>query len=251
MDGNYIKISRTILEWGWYGDINTKVLFLHMLLKANWKDGNFKGTTVPRGSLVSSIKKLSDETSLSEREIRTAISHLKMTGEVTSKSYNKYTVFTVKNYDTYQSSDTQNDRKSTSKRHTNDIQTTTIEEGKKERREEIYNNSPCVQQDKADVESIPLNDGTEWECGVDDYEEYIRLYPAVDVKKAFRDMRAWSLSNPSKRKTHRGIRRFVNSWLSKEQDKPDNQRAKKKTLFSNFQERTYDMGDLERAMIQR
>lgn len=251
MDGNYIKISRTILEWEWYGDINTKVLFLHMLLKANWKDGNFKGTTVPRGSLVSSIKKLSDETSLSEREIRTAISHLKMTGEVTSKSYSKYTVFTVKNYDRYQSSDTQNDRQSTSKRHTNDIQTTTIEEGKKERREEIYNNSSCVQQDKADVESIPLNDGTEWECSVDDYEEYIRLYPAVDVKKAFRDMRAWSLSNPSKRKTHRGIRRFVNSWLSKEQDKPDNQRAKKKTLFSNFQERTYDMGDLERAMIQR
>lgn len=251
MDGNYIKISRTILEWEWYGDINTKVLFLHMLLKANWKDGNFKGTTVPRGSLVSSIKNLSYETSLSEREIRTAISHLKMTGEVTSKSYSKYTVFTVKNYDRYQSSDTQNDRQSTSKRHTNDIQTTTIEEGKKERREEIYNNSSCVQQDKADVESIPLNDGTEWECGVDDYEEYIRLYPAVDVKKAFRDMRAWSLSNPSKRKTHRGIRRFVNSWLSKEQDKPDNQRAKKKTLFSNFQERTYDMGDLERAMIQR
>ena len=121
MDGNYIKISRTILEWGWYGDINTKVLFLHMLLKANWKDGNFKGTTIPRGSLVSSIKKLSDETSLSEREVRTAISHLKTTGEVTSKSYNKYTVFTVKNYDLYQSSDTQNDRQSTSKRHTNDI----------------------------------------------------------------------------------------------------------------------------------
>lgn len=251
MDGNYIKISRTILEWGWYGDINTKVLFLHMLLKANWKDGNFKGTTVPRGSLVSSIKKLSDETSLSEREIRTAISHLKTTGEVTSKSYNKYTVFTVKNYDIYQSGDTQNGRQSTSKRHTNDIQTTTIEEGKKERREEIYNNSSCVQQDKADVESIPLNDGTEWECGVDDYEEYIRLYPAVDVKKAFRDMRAWSLSNPSKRKTQRGIKRFVNSWLSKEQDKPENQRAKKKTSFSNFQERTYNMGDLERAMIQR
>lgn len=251
MDGNYIKISRTILEWGWYGDINTKVLFLHMLLKANWKDGNFKGTTVPRGSLVSSIKKLSDETSLSEREIRTAISHLKMTGEVTSKSYNKYTVFTVKNYDLYQSSDTQNDRQSTSKRHTNDIQTTTIEEGKKGKRKEIYNNASRAQPRKADVEPIPLNDGTEWECGLDDYEEYIRLYPAVDVKKAFRDMRAWCISNQDKLKTRRGVKRFVNRWLSKEQDKPDNQRNQKKTSFSNFQERTYDMGDLERAMIQR
>lgn len=86
MDGNYIKLSRGLLEWEWYTDINTTRLFIHMLLKANWKDGNFKGTTVPRGSFVSSIGKLSGETGLTEREIRTAISHLKKTGEVTSKT---------------------------------------------------------------------------------------------------------------------------------------------------------------------
>ena len=86
MDGNYIKLSRGLLEWEWYTDINTTRLFIHMLLKANWKDGNFKGTTVSRGSFVSSIGKLAGETGLTEREIRTAISHLKKTGEVTSKT---------------------------------------------------------------------------------------------------------------------------------------------------------------------
>ena len=91
MDGNYIKLSRGLLEWEWYTDINTTRLFIHMLLKANWKDGNFKGTTVPRGSFVSSIGKLSSEIGLTEREIRTAISHLKMTGEVTSKTANRAT----------------------------------------------------------------------------------------------------------------------------------------------------------------
>ena len=130
MDGNYIKLSRGLLEWEWYTDINTTRLFIHMLLKANWKYGNFKGTTVPRGSFVSSIGKLAGETGLTEREIRTAISHLKKTGEVTSKTTNKYTVFTVVKYDLYQTSDKQNDSQETSKRHSNDILTPTIEEKK-------------------------------------------------------------------------------------------------------------------------
>ena len=130
MDGNYIKLSRGLLEWEWYTDINTTRLFIHMLLKANWKDGNFKGTTVPRGSFVSSIGKLSSEIELTEREIRTAISHLKMTGEVTSKTANRFTVFTVVKYDLYQTNDKQNVSQEPVKRQPNDILTTTIEEKK-------------------------------------------------------------------------------------------------------------------------
>lgn len=127
---DYIKLSRKILEWEWWDDINTCRLFIYCLLKANWKDGRFKGMVIPKGSFVSSIPKMSDETSLTIREIRTAISHLKSTGEVTCKSYAKYTVFTVKNYCEYQQSDLQSDRQATGKRHSNDMLTTTIEEYK-------------------------------------------------------------------------------------------------------------------------
>ena len=126
----YIKLNRKIMDWEWYGNINTCRLFIHMLLRANWKDGRFEGKLIPRGSFVSSLPKLADETSLTIREVRTAISHLKSTGEVTCKTYSKYTVFTVKNYCEYQSSDIQNDSQTTGKRHSNDILTTTIEEKK-------------------------------------------------------------------------------------------------------------------------
>lgn len=135
MDG-YIKLLRKFLEWEWYSDNNTKILFIHMLLRTNWKDGNFRGTTVSRGSFVSSLQKLAEETNLSVREIRTAINHLKTTGEVTSKAYPKFTVFTVNNYDLYQSDDMQIDKQETNNRQANDKQATTIEEGKKEKREE-------------------------------------------------------------------------------------------------------------------
>lgn len=127
-DSGHVILHRKILGWEWYMDINTCRLFIHMILKANWKDGKFRGTTVPRGSFVSSLDKLSEETKLTKREIRTAIAHLKTTGELTVRTTNKYSVFTIQNYDLYQSNDTQNDNQMTNERQTNDILSTTIEE---------------------------------------------------------------------------------------------------------------------------
>lgn len=129
---DYIKLSRNILEWEWYADINTCRLFVHMLLKANWKEGNFRGTTVPRGSFVSSIAKLAEETQLTPDEVRTAIKHLIKTHELTKQSYSKYTVFTIKNYAMYQNVPSN----STSNSHSIPKLFPTIEEkkeGKKER----------------------------------------------------------------------------------------------------------------------
>ena len=49
--------------------------------------------------------------------------------------------------------------------------------------------------------------------------EWEAAYPAVDVVQQLREMHSWLSSNPRKRKTRRGIPRFVNGWLAKEQDK--------------------------------
>ncbi len=49
--------------------------------------------------------------------------------------------------------------------------------------------------------------------------EFQRNYPALDVEQELRGMRAWSVANPSHQKTARGMMRFVNSWLSRAQDK--------------------------------
>ena len=45
------------------------------------------------------------------------------------------------------------------------------------------------------------------------------LYPAVDVEQELRSMKGWLKTNPSKRKTLKGMPKFINSWLSREQDK--------------------------------
>ena len=75
-DGNYIKISRRILDWEWWMDMNTTRVFIYMIICANWKEGKFKGIDIPRGSFVASIASISDGTGLTNDEVRTAIKHL-------------------------------------------------------------------------------------------------------------------------------------------------------------------------------
>ena len=126
--GGFITLHRQITEWEWYKDTCTKVLFLHLLLTANFIDTRFMGKTIKRGQVVTSLPSLSEETNLSVRQIRTALSHLISTGEVTNKSFTKYRVISIVNYDKYQDvrqTDRQtSDRQTTDKRQTNDRQVT-------------------------------------------------------------------------------------------------------------------------------
>jgi len=70
----------------------------------------------------------------------------------------------------------------------------------------------------AAVEEIPLAGGEGWVPSVAEFEEWVRLFPGVDVRAEFRRMRAWSLS-ARKRKTLRGVRAFVRNWLDAEQNR--------------------------------
>lgn len=69
------------------------------------------------------------------------------------------------------------------------------------------------------VITIMLNDKSEYGVTQKAVDEFQELYPAVDVMQELRKMKGWSISNPTKRKTKRGINRFINSWLAKEQDR--------------------------------
>ena len=68
------------------------------------------------------------------------------------------------------------------------------------------------------VITITLNDKSEYPITEDDIAGWKDLYPAVDIMQELRKMKGWADANPSKRKTSRGIKRFINAWLSREQD---------------------------------
>lgn len=103
---------------------------------------------------------------------------------------------------------------------------------------------------EADVEALILNDGSEWRPTEALFAEYVRLYPNVDVKQQFNVMRSWCLSNPKKRKTKRGITRFVNSWLTREQDKGYRRPADNGTYQQRQSESGYSQDVLNRLAAE-
>lgn len=68
--------------------------------------------------------------------------------------------------------------------------------------------------------TLPLNDKSEYPVLNVDVVEWVKLYPAVDVRQQLRNMRGWLLATPAKRKTASGVKRFINNWLSKAQNNP-------------------------------
>lgn len=70
-----------------------------------------------------------------------------------------------------------------------------------------------------EVIRLLLNDKTEHVVHQSEVDGWSELYPAVDVIQELRKMKGWLDANPTKRKTRKGISKFINGWLSREQDR--------------------------------
>jgi len=101
-DQGFIKIHRSILKWEWWKDANTMRVFMYLLLNANWEDSKFMGHDVPKGSLVTSYASIANALNISVKNTRTAIKHLKSTGEVAIKTASKFSIITVINWEKFQ-----------------------------------------------------------------------------------------------------------------------------------------------------
>lgn len=102
MNNGFIKLFRSIEEWEWYKDQNTKDLFIHLLIKANWEETRYRGHTVPKGSVVTGIHSLAESLGISEQSVRTSLKHLKSTGEITIKSTNRFSIISIANWEKFQ-----------------------------------------------------------------------------------------------------------------------------------------------------
>ena len=68
------------------------------------------------------------------------------------------------------------------------------------------------------VITITLNDKSEYPVTQEQLDMFITLYPAIDVMRELREIKAWNFANPTKRKTKGGILRHINTWLSNAQN---------------------------------
>lgn len=97
---------------------------------------------------------------------------------------------------------------------------------------------------------LPLIDKTDYNVPLPKIKKWSEAYPSVDVDQELKKMAAWLTSNPTKKKTRKGIDRFINNWLAREQDKGGTQKqVKKQNGFASFEQRQYDYSELEKELL--
>lgn len=223
----FIKLYRKFTEWEWYSDISTSRLFLHLILTVNWTDKKWQGICIERGSRVASYKVLSTETGLSVKQVRTAIKKLQSTGEVAIKSTNKYSVFTVKNYDLYQAKGKQE----AGERQAEDKQRATTKEskeGKKEKNNNIKRFTPPTYEQVSTYCKERNN--------TVDAERFYDFYESKGWMVGKNKMKDWKAA--------------VRNW--ERSSKQGTQTIKKsQNQFHNFEERDYNYDELEKQLFER
>ncbi len=139
----WIKLHRLALENGWLTNHRLWAFFCYCLLKASHKARiakiQFQEIALAPGQFIFGRQQAARDLHMTERQIRTCLTHLISTNSLTVKTTNKYSIVTLVNWHTYQDRETvddqQNDQQNgmteTSKGPTKDQPETTDKKDKK------------------------------------------------------------------------------------------------------------------------
>lgn len=217
-DQGFIAVHRKIKDSAIWSDSQAVHLFIHLLLKANHKDNEFVQNgalvKVKRGQFVTGRRRLSDETGISESKIQRLLSLFESLNMIEQQTNSKNRLVSITNWSKYQIGEQQTN----SKRTASEQQVNTDNNDNNEDND----NKLLAQPDKSAslVGQLQTNTGELFPVYQDDIDMWSSTYPAVNVIAEMKRIHAWLDANPTKRKTARGMKRFVNSWLSRQQDKP-------------------------------
>lgn len=187
----YVMIDRNILDWKWWQKHNTLIVFLWLLLKANFHESFFGGIKIERGQVATSIENICNHNKLTRQEVKTALEHLKTTGEITTTRHSSFLVITIVNYSDYQNSAIKSNIHQTSCKHQSNINQThpnndnNTKNNKNEKKKGRYAPNPPVGVSDVPYASTmkPIDEGT-----VDDIpEEYRDFCPTYADYWRFRN----------------------------------------------------------------
>lgn len=97
--------------------------------------------------------------------------------------------------------------------------------GKESKDKNICTEPSSVQEEKKSVIFFSCIKDNIYHVHKEDIIEWENTYPAVDIMQELKCMKQWLLSNPTKKKTKKGMRRFITGWLGRKQDKGGNKNS--------------------------
>lgn len=246
-------------DWEWYENTNVFRLFYHCLLHTNLEDKRYCGKEIKAGQFVSSRARISAETGLTVDQVRTALKKLKDTGYISTKSTNKYTIYTVNDYQMYidcrQVAETTTEENTVVENGTKMEQT---DENAKETCEKSKEN--CEKSNKKAIN----------EC----FERLWKQYPNKRGKGQVSDTKKKTLYEIGEEKIERALKRYLDdlskdsSWrkpqngstffnsgyvdyLDENYEKPPEPKPQRNPASVLECERDYDFNNLEQQLLEK
>lgn len=232
-------------DWEWYESTNVFRLFTHCLLHTNTQNIRYCGREIKAGQFVSSVARISAETGLTESQVRTALKKLKDTGYISTKSTNKYTIYTVNEYQKYIDC--------------GQVAETTTEENT------VVENGTKMEQPVEQTDKNAIN-----EC----FERLWKQYPNKRGKGQVSDTKKKTLYEIGEEKIERALKRYLDdlskdsSWrkpqngstffnsgyvdyLDENYEKPPEPKPQRNPASVLSCERDYDFDDLEMQLLHK
>lgn len=197
----FIKVPRNIIEWRWYSNTNTWRVFFHLLITANYQDAEFESEIIHRGEVATSYQKLGERIGLTPKQARTAIEHLKGSGDVATRRGRQFLVITIVHYEELQAA-WADQRAITGQSQGNHEAITgqQIKNNKNNKNEEKKKKSVCPPslqelRDFVQEEQLPIDtekffnhyESIGWRKSgqpITDWKALVRMWAAEDIKKA-------------------------------------------------------------------
>lgn len=242
--------------WEWYENTNVFRLFYHCLLHTNLEDKRYCGKEIKAGQFVSSITRISAETGLTESQVRTALKKLKDTGYISTKSTNKYTIYTVNEYRKYIDC--------------GQVAETTTEENK------VVENGTKMEQpvEQTEEKAKETCEKPNKKAFIDCFERLWKQYPNKRGKGQVSDTKKKTLYEIGEEKIERALKRYLDdlskdsSWrkpqngstffnsgyvdyLDENYEKPPEPKSQRNPASVLSCERDYDFDDLEMQLLHK
>jgi len=215
----WVKAHRSFLDWEWFRKGHCFKVMMALVFKANYKDRTHRGTPIPRGSLIIGRELFASELGISISQLRTSLSHLESTGEVTIKSSRKGTLVQVVKYEDYQSLTNESTNELTSNLTSNLASnlTSNLATLGRSKKEEDKN----TMSDEAPPAEDGVDDlfGEEVETKIDTEKDFLRdlweSAPAIARSRSSKKdvLDAWSKIAKKNRPSHKIVLESYQGWL--------------------------------------
>lgn len=238
---NVFAVSRSLWAHPLFADeaFTEREAWVWLIGAAAWKRISTRGNgglvTLQRGEFSFSVRFLAEKFGWKKDRVARYMGRLKKHDMVRDTERDSCQVYSICNYNRFQIvgapdrdtvSDTPRDTNATAPRQHRDKEET----GETGETLDLTSfglalSAACAaaQARGAEVARFPTNRfetiGEEFVLHENKIREFAEIYPAVDIRAQIRAMKGWLLNNRDQRKTVKGMARFMNSWLAREQNK--------------------------------